>query len=342
MRAAAPLSPEIRILLAARGIRALADGLVSLVLPVYLLALGYGAVEAGLIATATLSGSALLTLGIGLVAHRAPARALLLGVSALMILTGLAFASLSAFWPLVLVSFVGTLNPSGGDVSAFLPLEQARLAGAGGMVDRTRLFARYSFVGAIGAAIGALGAGLLDAAVALAGMEFTTACQAVFGLYALAGAGVLLLYARLPDAEPGPGEARVPLGPSRGVVVRLAALFSLDSFAGGFVVQSLLALWLLERFDLSLAAAGKIFFWTGLLSALSYFVAARLSERIGLVNTMVFTHLPANLCLLLVPFAPDLWSALALLLVRSALAQMDVPTRTAFVMQVVTPGERAA
>jgi predicted MFS family arabinose efflux permease len=125
-------------------------------------------------------------------------------------------------------------------------------------------------------------------------------------------------------------------------VLALAALFSLDSFAGGFVVQSLLALWLFERFDLSLAAAGSIFFWTSLLSALSYFAAVRLSERIGLVNTMVFTHLPAKLCLLLVPFAPNLGVALALLLIRSALAQMDVPTRTAFVMSVVTPAERAA
>jgi MFS family permease len=337
--------PEARILLTARGVRAVADGLVSLVLPAYLLALGYGPFETGIIATATLTGSALLTLVIGLISHRASGRALLLGISLLMILTGLAFAHLTQFWPLVVVAFVGTLNPSSGDVSAFLPLEQAQLAHAVETKNRTRLFARYSFVGSVGGAVGALGAGLLEGAVDLTGVSLKVACQTVFILYATAGALALILYARLPRAPrggDGAAERGVPLGPSRRTVLVLAALFSLDSFAGGFVVQSLLALWLFERFDLSLAAAGSIFFWTGLLSALSYFAAVRLSERIGLVNTMVFTHLPANLCLLLVPFAPNLGMALTLLLIRSALSQMDVPTRTAFVMSVVTPAERAA
>lgn len=335
-------TPQARTLLAARGIRAIADGLVSLVLPAYLLILGYGPVETGIIATATLTGSALLTLGIGLFAHRASGRLLLMGVSILMVLTGLAFAGLSDFWPLVVVSFLGTLNPSSGDVSAFLPLEQAHLAHAVDAKNRTRLFARYSFIGSIGAAVGALGAGLLDVGVELTGAPLKVACQTVFVLYALAGASVLLLYARLPRAPAGSAEGHTPLGPSRRIVLVLAGLFSLDSFAGGFVVQSLLALWLFERFGLSLATAGGIFFWTGVLSALSYFVAVWISERIGLINTMVFTHLPANVCLLLVPFAPNLWIALALLLVRSALSQMDVPTRTSFVMSVVTPGERAA
>jgi MFS family permease len=336
--------PEARILLTARGVRAVADGLVSLVLPAYLLALGYGPFETGIIATATLTGSALLTLGVGLVSHRTPGRALLLGISLLMILTGLAFAHLTQFWPLVAVAFVGTLNPSSGDLSAFLPLEQAHLAHAVETKNQTRLFARYSFVGSVGAALGALGAGLLEGAIDLMGVSLKVACQTVFILYATAGALALILYTRLPKAPRGGGavERGVPLGPSRRTVLVLAALFSLDSFAGGFVVQSLLALWLFERFDLSLAAAGSIFFWTSLLSALSYFAAVRLSERIGLVNTMVFTHLPAKLCLLLVPFAPNLGVALALLLIRSALAQMDVPTRTAFVMSVVTPAERAA
>lgn len=334
---------EARIVLTARGCRAVMDGLVSLVLPAYLTALDYGPFETGLIATATLAGSAVLTLGIGLLAHRAPARALLVAMSGLMILTGLAFAGLEDFWPLLAVAFVGTLNPSSGDVSALLPLEHSRLAGLADRRERTRLFARYSFIGSVGGAVGALAAGLPDLAVGLSGISLKVACQAVFVLYAAVGALVLLLYLRMPAASPtdvAPPSA--PLGPSRGIVFRLAALFSLDAFAGGFVIQSLLALWLLDRFGLSLASTGVIFFWTGLLSAGSYFVAVRVADRIGLLNTMVFTHLPSNLCLLLVPFSPDVTLAIGLLMVRSMLSQMDVPTRTAFVMSVVTPAERTA
>jgi MFS family permease len=319
------------------------DGLVSLVLPAYLLALGYGPVETGVIATATLTGSALLTLALGVFAHLSSGRALLMGVSALMILTGLAFAGLEDFWPLLLIAFVGTLNPSSGDVSAFLPLEQAKLSHLVEAQHRTRLFAQYNFIGSIGAAIGALGAGLPSLAVRMADVPLKSACQSVFILYAAVGVTVLLLYSRLSRAAQSDTTAPpTRLGPSRRIVLTLAALFSLDAFAGGFVAQSLLALWLFDRFGLSLATTGAIFFWTGLLSAFSYFAAVWISERIGLVNTMVFTHLPANMCLLLVPFAPNLWMALALLLTRSALSQMDVPTRTSYVMSVVTPGERAA
>jgi len=260
-----------------------------------------------------------------------------------MILTGLGFAGLADFWPLLLVAFVGTLNPSAGDVSAFLPLEQTQLAHSVAAGERTRLFALYSFIGSSGAALGALGAGLPELASLAGGFPQMLAFQAVFVFYAAVGGLVLVLYSRLPRTGSivAPG-SRAPLGRSRRIVLVLTALFSLDSFAGGFVVQSLLALWLYERFGLSLVTAGTVFFWTGILSSLSYFAAVRVAERIGLVNTMVFTHLPANLCLLLVPFAPTLPVALGLLFVRSALSQMDVPTRTSYVMSVVTPEERAA
>jgi MFS family permease len=338
-------APATRLLLAARGLRAVGDGLVSLLLPVYLLALGYGPFETGVIATATLAGSALLTLLVGLYAHRASGRSLLIGAALLMLLTGIAFAALEGFWALLLVAIVGTLNPSSGDVSVFLPLEQAQLARMVSDRDRTRLFARYSFVGSIMAAVGALGAALPEMAAGLFGTALKPALQAAFLVYAALGGLALLLYRRLPRpaaaAEPELEPAQ-PLGRSRRIVLSLAALFSLDAFAGGLVVQSLLALWLFERFGLSLAAAGAIFFWTGALSALSYFAAAWIAERIGLINTMVFTHLPANLCLALVPFAPSLPLAIALLLVRSALSQMDVPTRTSYVMAVVAPEERPA
>ncbi len=341
----AGVAPEARLLLAARGLRAIGDGLVSLLLPVYLLELGHGPFETGVIATATLAGSALLTIFVGLYAYRASGRSLLIGATALMVLTGIAFATFEDFWPLLLVALVGTLNPSSGDVSVFLPLEQAQLARLASDGARTRLFVRYSFVGSIAAAIGALGAGLPEAAAELFAIGLKPALQAAFLVYAVLGGLALLLYWRLPQeagaGAPDPASAR-PRGRSRPLVLKLAALFSLDAFAGGLVVHSLLALWLFERFGLSLAAAGAIFFGTGVLSSLSAFVAGAVAARLGLVHTMVFTHLPANLCLALVPFAPNLPLAIVLLLARSALSQMDVPTRTSYVMAVVLPAERAA
>lgn len=334
----------VSLLLTARGIRSFGDGLISLVLPVYLLELGYGAVATGIIATATLLGSALLTLLVGLSAGRAPTRTFLIGAALLMASTGVAFAVVSDFWPLVVIAFVGTLNPSSGDVSVFLPLEQAELARVISNRNRTRLFARYSFIGSVMAAVGALAAGLPEGAAKFFGTDTKLALQGAFLAYAGLGAVVLAIYRRLPRAPEL--QARAPHAPplrqSRRIVFTLAALFSLDAFAGGFVVQSLLALWLFDRFGLSLATAGMIFFWTGVLSAFSYFAAARIADRIGLVNTMVFTHLPSNICLALVAFAPSLWVAVALLLLRSALSQMDVPTRTSYVMAVVSPEERPA
>jgi predicted MFS family arabinose efflux permease len=179
--------------------------------------------------------------------------------------------------------------------------------------------------------------------LASAGVPGATALHAMFVLYAAIGVFCAIVYRRLPPSPPDPADAGSgPLARSRRIVYALAALFSLDAFAGGLIVQSLLALWLLERFALSIAAAGAIFFWTGVLSALSYLVAVRIANRIGLVYTMVFTHLPSSVLLILVPFAPNLPTCIALLLVRSALSQMDVPTRSAFVMSIVPPGERAA
>jgi hypothetical protein len=259
-----------------------------------------------------------------------------------MVLTGLGFAALDDFWPLLVIAFVGTLNPSSGDVSVFLPLEQALLARSVASRDRTALFARYSLVGALLGAAGTLLAALPELA-ASRGMAPLTAFKAMFLLYALGGVIAALIYRRLGRAEAvDGGPSPSALGPSRRVVWELAALFSLDAFAGGLVVQSLLALWLFQAFGLSLALTAQLFFWSGLLTAISYLAAAPLARRIGLINTMVFTHLPANLCLVAIPFAAELWQVVALLLVRSLLSQMDVPTRTSYVMAVVTPAEREA
>jgi MFS family permease len=267
---------------------------------------------------------------------------LLFAAAALMAATGVSFATVSGFWPIVVVAIVGTLNPSSGDVSVFLPLEHTMLARLAPERRRTAWFARYSLVGALLGAGGAVCAGVPQW-LASAGVPSTTALQAMFVLYALIGVACAIVYRRLPPSPPDATDASSgPLRHSRRIVFTLAALFSLDAFAGGLIVLSLPALWLLERFALSIAAAGVIFFWTGVLSALSYLVAVRIANRIGLVYTMVFTHLPSSVVLMLVPFAPNLATCIGLLLVRSALSQMDVPTRSAFVMSVVPPGERAA
>ena len=332
----------IGLLLAARSMRSFADGFVAVLLPAYLLALGHGQGEVGLLSTAALLGSALATLAVGRWGHRFALRRLLLGAALVMALTGLGFASLSGLWPLLVVAFFGPLNPSGGDVSVFLPLEHSVLAGAAQTSTRTTVFARYSFFGSLCGAAGALAAALPDWLASRAGWALIDALRAMFVLYAAVGLAVWVLYLRLPRIRADEAAPVAPLGPSRRIVWKLAALFSIDSFAGGLVVNALLALWLFERFGLSLTDAGVFFFWTGLLSAGSQLVAPAIARRVGLINTMVFTHIPSSLCLIGAACASSLAAALALLLARSALSQMDVPARSAYVMSVVTPEERPA
>jgi MFS family permease len=338
----APRSRAVAYLLAARALRDFGDGFVAILLPVYLIALGFSPLEIGAVATAALLGSALLTLGIGMIGSRHDRQRLLLAGASLMTATGVAFAVVHDFALLLVVAFAGTINPSAGSVSIFVPLEHAVLSSEVSDGSRTRMFARYSLVGALSAAFGALAAAI-PAYLADAGMDRLTAIKAMFVFYALLGVAGCLLYARIPRRPlPASPVHSGALGPSRQIVYRLAALFSLDAFAGGFVVQSLLALWLFERFEMSLSAASLFFFWSGLLSAFSFPVAAWLSRHVGLINTMVFTHIPSSICLILAAFAPTLPLALSLLLVRAALSQMDVPTRSSYVMAVVTEAERPA
>lgn len=333
---------HVNRLLAARGLRAFGDGFVSLLLPLYLLELGFGSVTVGLVASATLLGSGVMTLGVGIVAQRFAARSMLLAAAALMAVTGVGFATLTQLWPLVVIAFVGTLNPSNGDVSVFAPLEHAVLAQVVDDRHRTATFARYAVVGSLLAALGALAAGMPAFLARSLGWPLLAALQAMFVVYGLLGAVAALVYRGLPRGHAVGARAGGALTRSRRAVFTLAALFALDAFGGGLVVQSLVALWLFQRFDLSAAAAGSIFFATGILSAVSFLVAARVARRIGLVNTMVFTHLPANLCLVAIPFLPDLTLVVAFLLVRGFLSQMDVPTRSSYVMAIVPPEERAA
>jgi MFS family permease len=331
----------IPLLYTARGIRAFGDGFVVILLPVYLSALGYQPVSIGLIATLALLGSSLMTLGTGLVASHFDPRHLMLVGAVLMLLTGLAVPNLEQFFFIALVAIFGTLNPSSSDVGPLVPLEHAMLASGTADAKRTHIFARYSFIGAMASAAGALFAAAPDF-FAERGISQIDALRLMFYFYALLGLVGASIYWMLPSMPPETGEKRVSLGPSKGIVFKLAALFSVDAFAGGLVVQSLLALWLFEKFDLSLSSAALFFFWTSTLSAFSYPVAVVLARRFGLVNTMVFTHIPSSLFLIVAALSNSLPVVLGLLLLRAALSQMDVPTRTSYVMAVVTPAERPA
>jgi MFS family permease len=329
--------------LAARGIRAFGDGFVALLLPIYLVERGFSALAIGAIVTSTLIGTALLTLWVGWIANRYSRRRLLLAASVLMTATGAGFAAFTDFWPLLVIAFVGTMNPTSGDASIFIPLEQTVLTQTIDPRRRTALFARYSVIGSAATAFGVLAAALPDLITAWTGCSRTQAMQSMFGLYAMLGLLATALYRPLSAAiEVADAAPTAPLQRSKRLVYGMAALFGMDSLGTGFLVQSLLALWLYQAFAISVSTAAAILFWSSLCSAVSYLLAVPIAARIGLINTMVFTHLPSNILLVLIPFAPDLATAIGLLLARSALSQMDVPTRASYVMAVVAPEERPA
>jgi len=335
------IGENLLLLYCARALRGFGDGFATIVLPVYLASIGFNAAQIGLVATAALLGTAVLTLGVGLIAPRHDLRKFLIAGAILMVGTGLAFPAFEQIGLIMAVAFFGTVNPSTGDIGVLIPIEHAALAQGAPDHERTRVFARYSLVGALSMACGSLAAAVPEF-LTHSGVDRLSALRAMFYGYALLGVVSAAIYFRLPRATFEQRAAAAPLNVSRRVVYRLAALFSLDAFAGGFIVQSLLAVWLFERFDMSLAVASVFFFWSSVLSAFSHPVAAMIAKRIGLVNTMVFTHIPSSIFLMVAALAPNLTAALACLLLRSALSQMDVPTRSSYVMAVVTPPERPA
>ncbi|MDO9173970.1 MAG: MFS transporter [Actinomycetota bacterium] len=334
---------DAAVLLATRGIRGFGDGIVSLAIVAVLRSYGFDGLHIGIIVTGMLLGSAAVTLLVGTRGHSYSRHALLFAGSLLMITSGSLFGLFTSFALLLAIGVVGTLNPSSGDVSMFVPLEQSMLAATTPAVSRTALYARYTFVGGMATALGSLSIRIPEAIARHSSISEQTALRWCFAVYAIAGVALLLLYRSLDTADASVGAERATrLGPSKRIVYRLAVLFSLDSFGGGFVVQSLLALWLFGRFDVSVGTAGTLLFVTGMLSAASGFVAAWLAARIGLVRTMVFTHLPASCLLIVAAFMPSLPWAVAMLVMRSLLSNMDVPARTSYVMAVVSPAERAA
>jgi MFS family permease len=333
------------LLIAARGLRMLAYGALSVVLALYLAGWGVSASEIGLLFTVALAGAAVVTSAVSLRADRWGRRRLLMGAALLMAVAGVALATPVPFPVLLLCAALGAVSPGGQEVGPFQALEQAALAESGTSPASVLPYAWYNLVGYGGVALGALGAGAVPTALEAAGWSPLAAERTL--LWGFAGVGALLagLYAALSPRVEGRRRRATSSGTlhrSRGVVLRLTALFGLDALAGGFVVQGLVALWFHQRFHLGVDRLGPLFFGANLLSALSGFYAARLARRIGLLTTMVLTHLPSNLLLALVPLMPTWPLAAAVLLARHALSQMDVPTRQAYTMALVPPEERAA
>ena len=332
-----------QVVFGTKGLRSFGDGMMSVALAQYAVAIGLSGFEAGLVATSALVGTSITTWLVGQYVERIGRRRLLIWAAMLAIATGLAYAASSSLAILLGVAFIGTVNPTSGDVSSSLPIEQAILAQEGEARDRVRLFARFNVVGSLAAAFGALASGSTVLLEHLPGVGTLGAIRLLFVLYSVVGVATLLLTMKLtPAAELVKTENRTGLGPSRRKVYTLSALFATDAFAGALVVQSIIALYLLRKFGLDPATTGAVFFGTSLLSAVSFMISSRLSMRFGLVNTMVFTHLPSNALLMGVAFAPNAAVAIAFLMARSMLSQMDVPPRSALIVSIVEPGERAA
>ncbi len=307
-----------------------------------MLAAGFSKVQVGWLITATLLGSAAVVMMTAVWARVFSPIRVLQYCALAMVGTGILFSQSRSFLVLFVVAVLGPLNPSNGDVSAFLPAEQSLLANNVVDRDRTSAFARFSFAGFAGAAIGSLVVGVPERFVTWFHWPRERALSSVFWVYAGVGLAVLVLYRTLRADLPNVRPAGKLSQESRRHIARLTALFCLDSAGGGFVVNALLAVWLSERFGFELARIGMVFFLTGVLSACSSFVAPRLARRFGLVRTMVMTHLPANAFLIGAAIMPNAQLAVGCLLCRSLLSQLDVPTRQSFVMAIVRPEERSA
>ncbi len=341
-----------RLILLMRGLRSLAYGLLAVILGVVLADEGFSPTAIGVLITVSLVGDMVGTYVIGLVADSWGRRRTLALLSLLMAATGVVFGLVRSYPVLLLAAFFGTLGTSASETAPFLPIDQAMIAQVTAPELRTALFARYNLVASFSAAVGALAAGLPDL-LTRTGLPLASGIRLLFGMYGLLGLVVAGLSLRL--ASPVEAPTRPPiqakrlrerLAPqlhrSRGIVWKLTALFSVDALAGGLVVQSLVALFFHVRFGVSLTTLSVLFFGANLLSAPSFLAAVPLARRFGLLNTMVFTHLPSNVLLALVAFAPTFPIAAALQLVRQMLSQMDVPTRQAYTMALVDPDERTA
>jgi len=337
------LSRDGWLLLATCGVRSLAYGFLSVILGLYLDAIGLSMTAIGWVFTAALAGGAVMTMIITAFADSFGRKFLLIVGALLMALAGWVFAVSDNPILLTIAAIFGTISPSGKEVGPFLSLEQAILPQTTSNEQRTAVFSAYNLVGSFAGALGALAVGLPSffSFTAIAGYKFL-----IWGYIASAGLLALLfaLLSPMVEAKKKADSAtrNVGLRKSRGIVAKLAGLFALDAFAGAFIVQSIVAYWFFLRYQTDLSALGGIFFGTNILAALSFLAAPAIARRIGLLNTMVFTHLPSNFLILLVPLMPNVEWAIAVLLVRYSLSQLDVPTRQSYTMAVVDADERAA
>jgi MFS family permease len=337
------LSPDAWLLFATRSIRLFAYGALSVVLVLYLVSIGLTEFDVGLLLTATLLGDTLISLYLTTQADRIGRRRMLIIGAALMVAAGIVFSITDRFWLLVVAGTIGVISPSGQEVGPFLPIEQAALSQVVASRHRTEVFAWYTLAGSLATALGALAAGILTHALQVSWTP-ADSYRAIVVSYASVGLLLAVLFRRLSSASEVhiAATSLAGVGRSRGVVLKLSALFALDSFGGGFVVQSLAAYWFYLRFGVDPRALGVLFFAANVLAGFSALVASRLANRIGLVNTMVVTHLPSNVLLMLIPLMPTLPLAALMLLLRFSISQMDVPARQSYVMAVVDPHERSA
>ncbi|RPJ84245.1 MAG: MFS transporter [Acidobacteria bacterium] len=332
-----------------RTLRLFGYGLISIVLVLYLVELGLSEWEIGSLLALTLLGDTVIALWLSVRADRAGRQRMLLAGALSMAAAGTVFLFTRAYWLLLLAATVGVISPSGHEVGPFLSIEQAALSHVVPSRLRTPVFAWYHLVGTMASALGALAGGGTAGLLQRAGWAPLDSFRAVIGVYAGLGVALTVLFLQLtPAIEAGPAAPAVRrtvfmgLHRSRPVVFRLSSLFALDAFGGGFVVQSIAVYWFHARFGVSSSMLGAVFFGANVLSGISALAAVPIARRIGLIPTMVFTHIPSNVLLMLVPAMPTLGSAVAVFLLRFSISQMDVPTRQSYVMAVVDPDERSA
>ncbi len=347
------LSSDGWVLFLTRFARLFAYGSLSVILVFYLIGLGLTEGQAGLVLTLTLAGDVVVSLYLTTRADRIGRRRMLIVGSILMAAAGLVFACTSNLLFLVIAGTIGVISPSGNEVGPFLSIEQAALSHIVPSAARTEVFAWYTLAGSLATALGALFGGGLTQALQHTSMSHVQSYRAVVFLYAALGVALAFLFLRLSTSVEVNRVSNAPvvssgvasilgIARSRNVVLKLSGLFALDSFAGGFVVQSFAAYWFYLRFGVQPAALGAIFFWANVFAGLSALFATRLATRIGLIRTMVVTHLPSNVLLILVPLMPNLSLAVVVLLLRFSISQMDVPTRQSYTMAVVPAEERSA
>jgi MFS family permease len=338
-----------RLLFGTRIVRLFAYGFLSVVLALYLVQVGLTETEIGTLLTLTLIGDAGISLWITTTADRLGRRRMLVLGALLMLGAGVVFAFTSNLILLALAAIIGVISPGGNEIGPFLSIEQAALTQIVPNEQRTRVFAWYALVGSFATATGALAGGTLAQALQQLGASPLDSYRSIVFGYAVFGVVLVALFSRLSssvevvaDTRPAAAANLLGLRRSRGVVLKLSSFFALDAFAGGLIVQSLIAYWFYVKFGVEPALLGSIFFGANIFAGLSALLAARIAARIGLINTMVFTHIPSNLLLMLVPLMPNLPLAIGVLLARFSISQMDVPTRQSYTMAVVEPDERSA